>query len=552
MSSYNWVVLVAAFAFTTPASAATFSANGGGATGSSSTIHAGGAGDYLSLVDAAADYNSFAGGAAGNYTFYIATDLSETTSVAFANLTNSYNITLKPAPSATPTVTFTNPGDNSGPSGHLVIGSQLATFTTSKMDNFVVDGSNAVDGTSLDLVFTQTTPTATSEYPNTRFIRVVGDSDNVVIKNFSCVLKSTGGSSMYGIEFSSRDGGAPDNWTIENCSITMKTGNAAQGITTSNGGTGSAPQSGWMVKNNFIDARTRGIFLQNSGTGTVADNRINIAQTASGNLSHGIFLNSAGTATNFTINIVRNKFDSLLTANSSAGAFGIRGITIDASSAGAPIANYNIFNNFFSGFTFTTTAAASDQVYNGIFIGNTSQVNARIYHNSFNMPLSGKVTGATLGRAAAFALNNTATGTAYDLKNNIVLYGQTGTTAAAIQKVTTGTLTSNYNNLYVETGARTGRVNTTNYATLANWQGAGFDANSQAISPVSGGTSPGTWVSASDLHFNDFPGGLISGTPLAAVTTDIDGEARSATLPYIGADEMATPLPVTMSEFSIE
>jgi hypothetical protein len=77
--------LAAAFAFalTAGASAATYSANGAGASGNSSTIGPGG--DYPTLAAAAADFNSVVGGMAGNYTFFITGDITETTTAAFGS-----------------------------------------------------------------------------------------------------------------------------------------------------------------------------------------------------------------------------------------------------------------------------------------------------------------------------------------------------------------------------------------------------------------------------------------------------------------------------------
>lgn len=52
-----------------------------------------------------------------------------------------------------------------------------------------------------------------------------------------------------------------------------------------------------------------------------------------------------------------------------------------------------------------------------------------------------------------------------------------------------------------------------------------------------------SYVSVTDLHLVPASlGGSINGTSLAAITTDIDGNTRSATLPYRGADELAAGL----------
>ncbi|MGI8436352.1 MAG: Calx-beta domain-containing protein [Chthoniobacterales bacterium] len=77
-----------------------------------------------------------------------------------------------------------------------------------------------------------------------------------------------------------------------------------------------------------------------------------------------------------------------------------------------------------------------------------------------------------------------------------------------------------------------GRQGTTTYTTLANWQGAtGRDANSKAVDPL--------FVSAADLHLTQASTLNGMATPIAGITTDFDGETRSATAPDIGADEIA-------------
>lgn len=72
------------------------------------------------------------------------------------------------------------------------------------------------------------------------------------------------------------------------------------------------------------------------------------------------------------------------------------------------------------------------------------------------------------------------------------------------------------------------------YSTLAAWQTADLTKN---VNSLSGDPS---FVNATDLHVlgtiaND------AGTSIAVITTDIDGDARSATTPDIGADEYTPP-----------
>ncbi len=123
------------------------------------------------------------------------------------------------------------------------------------------------------------------------------------------------------------------------------------------------------------------------------------------------------------------------------------------------------------------------------------------------------------------------------VKNNIFRAG----TGYAVQASSVTALDMDYNDLFGD-GTFLGRWTNTNATDLAAWQGAsGQDANSLSFDPQ--------FVSDTDLHATA-PALADAGVALAAVTTDIDGEARDAT-PSIGADEYSaaglTPLSGTYS-----
>jgi hypothetical protein len=123
-----------------------------------------------------------------------------------------------------------------------------------------------------------------------------------------------------------------------------------------------------------------------------------------------------------------------------------------------------------------------------------------------------------------------------------------------------GTLVSDYNDIWLgSTGSMASyqgaTAGTTTSLTLANWQAAGFDLNSKGLNPlVPNAPDPGKWVLGpgdNDLHFDAKPHDLFAGTPLP-VTFDVDGDTRSVTAPYMGADEraeaLAEPPPFTAAE----
>ncbi|MBL7726532.1 MAG: hypothetical protein JNM68_02555, partial [Dinghuibacter sp.] len=171
----------------------------------------------------------------------------------------------------------------------------------------------------------------------------------------------------------------------------------------------------------------------------------------------------------------------------------------------------------------------------------------RFYHNSVH--LTGQLSNTTSGLAAAFANgdgNITTVCTNIDVRNNI--FSLNGSNAAVggnywayyTAATTLAGSTLNYNNLYCNGTNVTnniGRFNAVNYTTLAAWQTAtAQEANSLNVEPV--------FTSNTDLHLvpvSNFPLDN-TGTPIAAVTTDIDGAVRSATTPDMGADEFTAPI----------
>jgi len=105
-------------------------------------------------------------------------------------------------------------------------------------------------------------------------------------------------------------------------------------------------------------------------------------------------------------------------------------------------------------------------------------------------------------------------------------------------------LASNYN-LLQSAGTTLVNYKGTTYADLASWQVAAQDINSVSKAV--------NFVSATDLHLTGTSDGDLdlAGTPIAAVTTDIDGDVRSTTFPYIGADEGTIALVPVVSDLFI-
>ncbi|RPH86445.1 MAG: hypothetical protein EHM73_13900, partial [Chroococcales cyanobacterium metabat2.561] len=171
---------------------------------------------------------------------------------------------------------------------------------------------------------------------------------------------------------------------------------------------------------------------------------------------------------------------------------------------------------------FSMMTGSSTQYGNHALNYNASS-HTRIYHNSFMI---------ATGNSNAGTINFEGSCSNVDMKNNVIANLAGG--LAINHYASAGLLlsSSDYNNFY------------TTGATLAKW-------NTSTLVPVSGGIAAWTaltlrdsnsimlnpmFYSNTNLHSYS-PLMNNAGTPLAAVTVDIDGEPRSVTAPDIGADE---------------
>ncbi len=279
-----WMVTAALGLAPAGANAALFN---NGTADSVATVGSGG--DYASLAAAATAFNGVAGGINANWEIRILGNLTEAANLSFANtVAAGKTVTIRPAPATTPTITFTQTADNTGPSGHLVIGSLHTAYTMFKMDGFTIDGSNTPGGSTRDLTITN----SSASYTGSRLIMVVGDSDGVTVKNLNLINNNTNaGSSAYCVNFRLRVSSAPDNGLIQNNYLIAQGSAVGQGIFF-DGSTATAAVGivGTTIRDNLILARARGIFLTYVGNITIRDNRIRMNMTGGGTDCTGILL----------------------------------------------------------------------------------------------------------------------------------------------------------------------------------------------------------------------------------------------------------------------
>jgi hypothetical protein len=239
-------------------------------------------------------------------------------------------------------------------------------------------------------------------------------------------------------------------------------------------------------------------------------------------------------------NIYNNKIYHLEHIGTNTGN-SVRGIDLLAGST------VNIYNNMICDLRNTVGATVPQVIAILLSGGSTINVNFNtVYLQTFG-------TNINFSSAALFVSN----ATTVDLRNNIFVNestpGASGRSVAFWKTVAGfGNISSATDKNVYWSGASPGTTNpicynaTTTYATLAQYKAAiaTKDQNSYTEDVPFMST-----VSPYDLHIYSYGPTCVEGhaIPIASVTTDIDGQARHATTPDIGADEgtFNIPLPVT-------
>ncbi len=179
-----------------------------------------------------------------------------------------------------------------------------------------------------------------------------------------------------------------------------------------------------------------------------------------------------------------------------------------------------IYNNFFK--------ILAERHANAIDVGDE---NVKILHNTFFVESKENNNSTCID---IFRANNGA------IENNIfcskVVFGLHGLTSDEIEI---------NNNCYSTDSLSFALYNYSDFKTFNEWkEQTGFDSNS-IISDVN-------FLSETDLHLQEGQDFLTLNNPLAEVNTDIDGDIRSATMPYYGADELLVDLSFSIDNNCIE
>ncbi len=467
---------------------------------------------FATLNDAVTSLNI--NGATGTVNLILDADTLRENSFTFdADLSATNNVVVKPAPGRD-VVLFVTAGATQG-NGIQMIGFNKGYVT--------FDGSNNGTDSKNLIVSTEEDAVAVPFGLNT------ANADTVVLKNL--MIKNIVDVPLnfrYGAVIN--DVGGVVGFRVENCQIGTSEKPVRRDGLAPWGGGGIANQFSFV--NNEIYCGTRGIATIYLVDSEIIGNTINILPTtaaATDAYNHGIYI----TGQTGLLNIEGNTINCLeKTINASSYLIGIA-----FAGNGSTVTDIiNVVNNM------VNVGAADETRYTyGIGLRSTQFMgNLKIYYNTI-------VINNNVSALISHAIGNHTTSTGgvnIDLKNNILINNHTGNTgSSAIGLVpASSVLTSDYNDLL--SNQNLVNYQGTLYANLAAWQVTTQDLNSVSKSV--------NFISATDLHLTGSSNGDIdlAGTPIAGITTDIDGDTRSATFPYMGSDEAPIPIPVELTAFS--
>ncbi|MBK9274055.1 MAG: right-handed parallel beta-helix repeat-containing protein [Flavobacteriales bacterium] len=267
-----------------------------------------------------------------------------------------------------------------------------------------------------------------------------------------------------------------------------------------NGASATARAVGNVVRNNqFRNGYNYQVYLNFQDSALVQGNEISRPGLTSTTTFYGIYVN----------NSVRTTVDGNVVNN--VGGTGTAYLYYITASDPVP-GQENTFQN--------NVAFRLNNTGTNYGMYNSSSNNTRYYHNSLLLDDQNTTTGVTYG----FYQTTLATGLEY--RNNIVKISRTGTgTKRCMHFATATSVFTSDNNVLVmaSTGGTTNQVGylSTGYATLANWQAAGYDPNSSSADPL--------FVSNTDL------------TPMNVAINDIGDPGIGALVPL---DYNGTPRPL--------
>lgn len=308
-------------------------------------------------------------------------------------------------------------------------------------------------------------------------------------------------------------------------------------------GTAANPNRNIVIRNNKIyDFGFAAVWVL-SGANSFEIMHNDIYQTQSYNAAHSGLNIAIVLGTN---KVAYNRIYNL--ANTATST--VRGITVSSSSNGGTL---QIYNNMIS---LPLDNGTKTSIY-GVQLAGSGDYTADVYYNTVYIG-GNHAAGGTSGTiiSAGFVKSNTGDTSAFNAKNNLFINRRAGGPAGTIHTAVfygtaslVGALDVDYNIYYGKDSA----------ALHAGWGGFVYGSITQYRDSAAPREQNSNFVNVSfvdslDLHLaGNSVGDLnLAGTPIAWISDDFDGNARSASKPYVGADEGLVPLPVELASFSAD
>lgn len=556
---------------TTPSSYQIFPSMGG-----NYTVGAGGGTDFTTITSAVAAYNA---ACLNDHVTFTLMDAAYGSSESYPIIINNnafadadHTLTIRPAASQTVTVT-SNPG-------------AAAIFKLSNARFVTIDGLNT-GGSVLNLVNgngSATTNTCNIWLGSTAAIGA--GVKNITIRNLNITGNTNTTASGWGIVASSNGsignnstGGDNDNVTIMGNTF-LRCGYAilASGSSVASAGA----NDNWLVKNNIVgpavsDPNTNmgvnAMFFRNMANLEVSDNVLRNVGTPSANFgTAGVYmeaninravvrrntitnLTSISTGSSIGIHVGTGVVNSLISGNTISGCVNtntsggsMRAINVNANS---PNINDTIVNNMISdvyAYSFNALpTTATNRWPIGMLIessgtGSNAGSGLCVWHNTVNMYGGHPGVSGNGGSAALLILSSPANALGgINMRNNIFSNTSDNTGSATDKTYAVWALSApptlfsviNNNSYYAaaQNSVLLG-VGATDITSLSGIQSSlGGNANSVVAAP--------SFVADNNPHLRlvnaNYP--FVAGTPIAQVSMDIDGTARNAVTPFMGAHE---------------
>ena len=355
--------------------------------------------DFASLYDACAALET--NGMKGDVQLIISGDLAENKNVGITNNTN-YTLSIVPDGATKRTIQYGEQDDNAGPSGHIIIGEKMGLGWSDAVatKNVVIDGSFEGEGQYLEFRGGKVGGVV---------IVLYGGLTNTVVKNCRIINPRTSGTT-YAVHFRSEKNAdnAPQGVGLENCYLEV-TGVANAQVVYFNGSqsaTAAGKPKDCYLRGCEIVSNLRGVFFNGATNAVFEGNTFRFPAASGGFLAHGIM----GNAQSGEIIVRNNKFIELKSTNTSAGDFGMCGIT---ASGGSNV--WVIENNYFAGLDATGAVAGTAITLRYVRCGDSCVVR----HNTFYVPALSNKPATDLVVASPICALYLAGAKAYPVENNI-------------------------------------------------------------------------------------------------------------------------------------